>query len=119
MKKGGKSLITLGLSIFLYSEAVAETMPRILTNFPVSQDDTVKKAFSERVRASFPKDIRTSTLTALLEMDGFTVVNAGDRYAANFVETEFPCITNYTLSWSENDRGHVAGIQVAMSHKCV
>lgn len=114
-----KHALALGLSIFFYSEAVAETVPRILTNFPVTQDETLTRAFAERIRASFPRDIRTPTLTALLEMDGFTVSSDGVRHAARFVDADFPCITDYTLTWNENERGHVTDMDVEMSHKCV
>jgi len=119
MAQGLKGAALLGLSIFVYSDAVAGSVPRILANFPATQDTTIKKAFSERVRASFPRDIRTSTLTALLEMDGFSVVSTGVNHAARFVDTDFPCITDYTLTWGENERGYVTDMQIDMSHKCV
>jgi len=98
---------------------MAESVPRILVNFPTTQDAAIKEAFSEGIRASFPRDIRTSTLTALLEMDGFRVTSTGVNHAARFIETDFPCITNYTLTWGENERGYVTDMQIDMSHKCV
>ena len=119
MRQASKSALALGLSVFVYSEAAAETVPRLLANFPITQDETLARAFSERVRASFPKDIRTSTLTALLEMDGFTVSNLGARHAARFTDADFPCITDYELTWDEDERGHVTEIEIEMSHKCV
>jgi len=116
---GQKSVVMLGLSVFICSSAAAETVPRILINFPETQNAAVKKAFSDRVRASFPKDIRTSTLTALLEMDGFEVESAGVSHAARFLDTDFPCITDYTLTWDENERGYVTNLWIESSHKCV
>jgi len=109
----------LGLAMLVNSGVNAETMPQILANFPDTQDDAIKEAFSDHVRASFPRDIRTSTLKALLEMDGFTVSDVGDHYAARFVNATFPCITDYSLTWSENDYGHVINMKIAMSNKCV
>ena len=119
MKPGRMGAIALSLSIFTYSGALAETVPHILANFPNTQDHNVRAAFSDRIRANFPVDIRTSTLTALLEMDGFTVSRIGNRHTARFVDVTFPCITDYSLTWGETDRGHVADIQVAKSRKCV
>ena len=114
-----KCAAVLGLSMFLCSQAQAKTMPRILVDFPVTEDETIQQAYSERMRASFPRDIRTSTLKALLEMDGFTVRSTGIRHTARFVDADFPCITDYALTWDENERGHVKDITIAMSHKCV
>lgn len=112
-------IFALGLSVLAYTPATAKDMPRILVNFPATEDKTIQKAFSDRIRASFPKDIRTSTLTALLEMDGFTISRIGIKHIAQFTDADFPCITDYSLTWDENERGHVAGLQIAMSHKCV
>lgn len=112
-------IFALSLSVFVSSEVTADTVPRIVTNFPVTQDDTIKTAFTERVRASFPRDIRTSTLTALLKMDGFTVLSAGESHAATFSNVAFPCITDYILTWAENEQGHVIDMNIEMTHKCV
>jgi len=119
MRMDLKGAAVFTFSIFLCSSATAESVPRILVNFPVTQDETIKRAYSERIRASFPRDIRTSTLRALLEMDGFTVLSTSAGHTARFVDAVFPCITDYALSWDENDRGHVKNMKVAMSHKCV
>jgi len=114
-----KASVLLGFSSVLASEVMSETVPRILTNFPATQDKAVKQAFSERIRATFPKDIRTSTLTALLEMDGFTVLGTEVNHTAHYVDADFPCITDYTLTWDENQHGYVADFQIDVSQKCV
>lgn len=118
MGRRSKSAALLGLTLMLSGHAVAETLPPVLANFPLTEDETVKQAYSERVRASFPRDIRTSTLTALLEMDGFTVFSTAVGHAALFVNAEFPCITDYTMTWNETDRGYVTNLSVEMTHKC-
>jgi len=119
MGLGSKGAVTLGFTLVLSGiSAAAEPLPPLLANFPVTQDDTIKQAYVEHIRASFPRDIRTSTLTALLEMDGFTVFNTGVGHAALFVNADFPCITDYTMTWGETDRGYVTDIAVEMTHKC-
>ena len=109
----------MGFAIMLATPAAAETVPPLLANFPITEDDAVQRAFADQVRSSFPRDIRTSTLTALLEMDGFTVFSTGLGHAATFVKAEFPCITDYMLTWDENETGRVTDLQVSMKHKCV
>ena len=113
-----KGAVALGFSAVLSTNALAEPLPPLLANFPVTQDDTVKRAYSDHIRSSFPRDIRTSTLTALLEMDGFDVFSTGAGHAALFVNAEFPCITDYTMTWDETERGYVTNMQVEMMHKC-
>jgi len=109
----------LGVMFFASTHAVAETVPPLLANFPVTQDDVVQRAYAEQIRSSFPRDIRTSTLTALLEMDGFTVFSTGVGHAATFVKADFPCITDYMLTWDENETGRVTDLDVSMNRKCV
>ncbi len=116
MRKGA---VALGLTMILGSQALAQNAPPLLANFPDTADASVQQAFAEHIRSRFPRDIRPSTLIALLEMDGFTTSTNGDRYTASFQKTEFPCLTNYELTWGENDRGRVAGLEVSMQQKCV
>ncbi len=110
---------TLGLTLLTATQAAAETVPPLLANFPMTQDKAIHRAYAEQVRASFPRDIRTSTLTALLEMDGFTVFSTGVGHAASFIDAEFPCITDYMITWDENETGHVTDLNMTMKHKCV
>lgn len=97
----------------------AQTVPPLLANFPVTQEAELQQAYADRIRASFPRDIKTSTLTALLEMDGFDVTGGDGGYTASFLKTDFPCITDYNLSWQESDVGRVEDLTIAVKQKCV
>jgi hypothetical protein len=116
VRNSAVSLIIVGT---FATQATAEAVPPLLANFPVTQNEDVKQAFAEQVRASFPRDIRSSTLSALLEMDGFSVKPTDAGYAASFMQTKFPCITDYVLTWREGSAGRVSDLDIQMRRKCV
>lgn len=111
--------LTLIVTTAFTAQAGAQPVPPLLANFPVAQDDDTHQAFAERVRASFPRDIRSSTLSALLEMDGFAVEATDEGYAATFMQADFPCITDYLLTWQDSETGRVDAFNLETNQKCI
>jgi len=99
--------------------AMAQDVPPLLVNFPMTGDVAVQEAYAKSLRARFPNDIRTSTLTALLEIDGFKVSKIGGINKASFRQAEFPCLTDYILEWDESAAGLVTELRISMNQKCV
>jgi len=119
MRWGPKCAGALGLTVIMSQQVMAQDVPPLLANFPVSGNAEIQQAYADQLRSRFPSDIRTSTLTALLEIDGFTVSNTDALSSASFLQVEFPCLTDYVLTWGENEIGRVTDLQISMKQKCV
>lgn len=115
-----KAYLSIVFTMFFSNSTFAQPVPPLVADLPKFETpEDVQQALSMRAQASFPRDIGASTLSALLEMDGFKVRQTATGYTAKFQQSTFPCITDYILTWRESEIGTALDLRADLAQNCV